>query len=230
MCNRLHQSEKVVDHLREQGVLVDVDRTWRLPPGELFPSSMKTPRNAIIVRRQRDGNRPLVAEIRAWGIPCQVNGARPGTTLTKLVTNVRNYRFRLWAPLIADPASRCLVPFTHFAEPHPAGGKGDDGLPRQAWFSQPGEPVGMFAGVMAQGPHGPAFAFLTTAANDQMRPIHEQAMPVIVARSDWSAWLDGSAQEARDLARPYAGPLTMQIETPPLSAPTAQLPLDARPR
>jgi putative SOS response-associated peptidase YedK len=213
ICNRLHQTDKVVEYMRARGVHVEPDIT--IPPPKLFPSSKKTPRLGWTIRREAEGNRPLIAEPMAWGVPCFVKGARPGTTLEKLATNARQYSYSVWKPLIADAAQRCLVPFTHFAEPHPEGGKGDDGLPKQAWFSLPDEPVGMFAGVWQGCERGRVFAFLTTAPNDQMRPIHPKAMPVILKPGDQETWLSGTGAEALSLARPYDGPMDMQVKTPP---------------
>ena len=215
MCNRLHQSEKVVDELRKMGVVVEPDYSDKPRPTKIFPSSKVTPRSALTVHRAIGGNRPLVAQLTPWGVPCFVPGKKPGTVLEKLATNARNYNYEVWRPLIADTAHRCLVPFSHFAEPHPEGGKGDDGLPKQAWFSMPGGAVGWFAGVWHEGDRGRTFAFLTTAANDQMRPIHPKAMPVILEPDQFDQWLEGDKAAALALAKPYAGILEMQIETPP---------------
>ncbi|MGH6846443.1 MAG: SOS response-associated peptidase family protein [Methylocella sp.] len=46
------------------------------------------------------------------------------------------------------------------------------------------------------------FAFLTTAANDIVRPIHAKAMPVLLtAAEEWETWLTGSIDEAIALQR-----------------------------
>lgn len=37
MFNRLHQSEKIIDELRRQGVMVDLDNSGR--PTRIFPST-----------------------------------------------------------------------------------------------------------------------------------------------------------------------------------------------
>ncbi|MEJ0092484.1 MAG: SOS response-associated peptidase family protein [Methylocella sp.] len=47
------------------------------------------------------------------------------------------------------------------------------------------------------------FSFLTTEANDVVRPIHAKAMPVMLTRpEEWDIWLDGSLDEAIALQRP----------------------------
>ena len=47
------------------------------------------------------------------------------------------------------------------------------------------------------------FAFLTCPANDEVRPIHPKAMPVLLTTpEEGDAWLDGSLDEALALQRP----------------------------
>lgn len=216
MCNRLHQSEKHVQlWLDLHGVAIDAD--WTDRPGQLFPTGKKTPRYGLVVRREAEGNRPLVAELMEWGFPTTVKGAK-GQPLAKYVTNARNLASPFWRSSLANPANRCLVPFTHFAEPHPEGGKGDDGLPKQAWFCLPDQPVGVFAGFWRQTERGPAFAFATCEPNAIVAPIHPKAMPAIIKPDEWGQWLDGTAEQAAALVRPYDGPMDVQITTPRLSA------------
>lgn len=221
MCNRFHQSEKAMQHLKEIGVAVDLDIT--IPPPKIFPTGMKTARHAMALRRSREGNRPLTASPLEWGIHLQVPGKRPGTVLNRFVTNVRNLDSRFWKSMLASPERRCLIPFSHFAEPHPEGGKGDDGQPKQVWFSLPEQPVGMFAGLWrpitipgASARTVDAFAFVTTDPNAFVRPWHPKAMPVILSPEQWDDWLEGEAEHARALVKPYAATLSLQVETPPV--------------
>ncbi|MCW1432107.1 SOS response-associated peptidase family protein [Novosphingobium sp. JCM 18896] len=120
-----------------------------------------------------------------WGFPHQVPGKRPGVMLDTFVTNARHLHYPLWRDTFADPVHRCLVPFTHFAEPHPERGKGDDGLPKQAWFCLPNQPVGVFAGLWTETPRGRAYAFATCQPNEIVAPIHPKAMPAILLPSEW---------------------------------------------
>jgi putative SOS response-associated peptidase YedK len=47
------------------------------------------------------------------------------------------------------------------------------------------------------------YSILTTAANEVVRPIHPQAMPVILAdEHSWDIWLTGSIEDALALQRP----------------------------
>ena len=47
-----------------------------------------------------------------------------------------------------------------------------------------------------------SFTIITTAANELLAPIHNR-MPVIIGDQDYDRWLDGSAEDARGLLRPY---------------------------
>lgn len=219
MCNRFHQSEKVVQYLLDQGVIVDVDITDR--PRQIFPTGKKTPRMGLVVKRQSEGNQPLIAAMHEWGFPTTIKGAK-GQPLQKYVTNARNLDSGFWRPSLKNPEQRCLVPFTHFAEPHPEGGKGDDGMPKQAWFSLPDQPVGMFAGLWRHTERGPAFAFATCEPNEIVGPIHPKAMPAILKPTEWQDWLSADADTAKALVRPYDGPMVMQVKTPVLPGERAQ--------
>lgn len=219
MCNRKHQTEKAVQLWFDlHGVAIDADWTDRPRPGQIFPTGKKTPRYGWVVRRQAEGNRPLVAEQMEWGFPTQIPSARdPSVKLTKYVTNARNLKSPFWRSSLANPTNRCLVPFTHFAEPHPDGGKGDDGMPKQAWFCLPDQPVGVFAGFWRPTERGRAYAFATCEPNAIVAPIHPKAMPAIIKPDEWDQWLDGTAEEAAALVRPYDGPMDVQITTPRVS-------------
>jgi putative SOS response-associated peptidase YedK len=43
------------------------------------------------------------------------------------------------------------------------------------------------------------FAFLTTEANDLVRPVHAAAMPVVLTEPDWDTWLEAPAETALEL-------------------------------
>ncbi|WP_411817013.1 SOS response-associated peptidase family protein [Hyphococcus sp. DH-69] len=48
------------------------------------------------------------------------------------------------------------------------------------------------------------YAFLTTEANDLVRPVHEKAMPVILTDpKECKAWLGGGVESLEQLQRPY---------------------------
>jgi putative SOS response-associated peptidase YedK len=49
------------------------------------------------------------------------------------------------------------------------------------------------------------FSFLTTEANDVVRPIHAKALPVLLTTPDeWDTWLSGTIEKVTALQRPLA--------------------------
>lgn len=151
------------------------------------------------VVRQEAGERVL--DLMPWGIIRTMPGKRPGSMLKKAVTNVRNLDSSFWRSTIAMPAQRCLVPFTSFAEPKL--GKDEEGRPANWWFNLPVCELAPFAGIWRFNEGAPRFAFLTCAPNPLVAPLHEKAMPVILAEEDYDAWLDGDATDACALAQPF---------------------------
>lgn len=185
------------------------------PAREIFPTGKKTACHGPVVRRSVAGNRPLEMVLLEWGFPTKVPSKRnPEVKLEQYVTNARNLSSSMWIPSLANPDRRCIVPFTYFAEPHPEGGVGDDGKPKQMWFSLPDQPIGFIAGLWRPTDRGEAFAFGTTQPNDFVAPWHPKAMPVILKPCDLHQWLDGTKAEAMALARPYDGEMARQVETP----------------
>lgn len=130
-------------------------------------------------------------------------------------TNVRNTSSKHWKRWLGVEY-RCVVPFTRFAEPDPARKAGGGRTPN-AWFARnASEPLAFFAGIwvpewesvrkVKEGlVKADLFAFLTTDANDVVRPIHPKAMPVVLRNEDevetWltAGWAEASALQTRIL-------------------------------
>jgi putative SOS response-associated peptidase YedK len=168
------------------------DKLGNQPPlPAIFPDQL-----APVVRLDRDGNRTL--DRLRWGFPPPPNlGTRP-------VTNVRNTASPYWLGWL-KPGFRCLVPATSFCEYTDAQPK----VPH--WFAlDDSRPLFAFAGIWRpwsgtrKGETGEhlLFAFLTTEANELVRPIHAKAMPVILTGEDFDLWLEGETGQALKLARP----------------------------
>jgi putative SOS response-associated peptidase YedK len=196
MCN-LYSITRSQEAIR-RAFRVMRDRTGNLPSlPAIFPDTM-----APIVRTARDGERELA--VMRWGFPPPPNlGTAP-------VTNVRNLKSPYWRGWL-KAEWRCLVPATSFCE-------WTDARPKIThWFAlDESRPLFAFAGIWRlwtgerkgeTGEHQ-LFAFLTTASNDVVRPIHAKAMPVLLTtEQEFDTWLDGSVNDAIALQRPLPNEL-----------------------
>ncbi len=122
---------------------------------------------------------------------------------------------------------RCLIPVDGFYEWQ----KREDGK-QPFLFRRKDHSVFALAGLWEQwkdkeGRELKTCTILTTAANATMRPIH-QRMPVVLPESDWKAWLDLPADQAKQLMkllRPcapdvlLAHPVTRQVNKPAFDQP-----------
>lgn len=110
-------------------------------------------------------------------------------------TNVRNTKSKHWARWL-EPANRCLVPMTSFAEPDQVSGSKEN-----TWFAlDEARPLAFFAGIwtgwtcvrkISEGMVTcDLFGFLTTDANADVGAFHEKAMPVILTEAaEWDEWM-----------------------------------------
>jgi len=128
MCNHYRNNPEAISTWREY---IGWDLYERLPEPELWPK-----RQALIARHEQ-GRKAL--DSMAWGIPLSVPGKRPGTTLTKHVTNVRNLSSPFWKAMLAAPLQRCLVPFSSFAEPKIGAGRNPPFLGNKKMIAELGE-------------------------------------------------------------------------------------------
>jgi len=158
---------------------------------EVFPKSF-----GPVIRTADDG--ALQWSKMRWGLPGppQFGGAP--------VTNIRNVKSAHWRPLLGL-AHRCIVPFTAFSEYEDASPKGKKVI---RWFAPPDRGMLFFAGIWQswEGDYGSKkepnpgthslFSFLTTDANDLVRPVHAKAMPVVLrTRDERDEWLNAPADQ-----------------------------------
>lgn len=158
---------------------------------EVFPKSFGP------ILRLNDAGDMEWAKMR-WGLPGppQFGGAP--------VTNIRNVKSPHWRPLLG-PAHRCLAPFTAFSEYEDASPKGKKVI---RWFAPPHRGLLYFAGIWREwtGDYGSKkeqnsgnhllFSFLTTEANELVRPVHAKAMPVVLrTESEQHEWLTADSAQ-----------------------------------
>lgn len=171
------------------------DRAGNLGEGAYYPNQM-----APIIRHSAEGLELVQA---LWGMPSPAFVLK--TVRDPGVTNVRNLASRHWR-LWLQPAHRCLVPVTSFAEPTKGGNQ---------WFgaADPDRPM-FFAGIETRAwclvrkvkdgeTEDDLFAFLTCPPNAEVGAVHPKAMPVILTEpGEWDLWMNAPIEAARQLQRP----------------------------
>jgi putative SOS response-associated peptidase YedK len=185
------------------------------PSLNVYPNTL-----APIVRVGDDGNREIVSA--TWGMPTPLAFVKGKAD--RGVTNIRNVGSPHWRRWLG-PTSRCVVPFTSFAEPDPAS-KVEGGRVPNAWFAQNADrPLMFFAGFwtpwkgMRKVRDGEQeyelYGFLTTTPNEIVKPIHEKAMPAILTTpEEVDLWLTGEWVDVKHLQRPLPANMLMLVEPP----------------
>ncbi|WP_022684111.1 SOS response-associated peptidase family protein [Sphingobium bisphenolivorans] len=187
MCNHYRNNPDQIPLWREYAGF-DVRQ-----PNEEFATDVYPKRMGMVVRKD-DGI--VRSDVMAWGVPCDVRGAS-GKMLEKRVTNVRKLSSNFWKSMLANPAQRCLVPFSTFAEPKIGHGR------EEWWFNVLDQPMAAFAGIWRQCKYGPAFAFLTCEPNELLEPLHPKAMPVILDPNQYEEWLSTDFVGACAMSKPF---------------------------
>ncbi|MBB4017411.1 putative SOS response-associated peptidase YedK [Chelatococcus caeni] len=213
MCNLYNvrsNREAILDLTRGM-----VDRSgWNEPSRDIYPGTL-----APVVRVGADGEREMV--MATWGMPSPpafIKNYDPG------VTNIRNTSSPHWRRWLG-PESRCVVPFSRFAEPNPAAKVEGQRTPN-AWFAHRDErPIMFFAGIWApwrgvkkvrDGERDfELYGFLTCPPNAVVAPIHPKAMPVILTDAEEvETWMTAPWEIARELQRPLPDDM-LAIVPPP---------------
>ncbi len=123
----------------------------------------------------------------------------------KGTTNVRNTNSKHWKRWLG-PENRVLVPFTSFSE-------FDGAAKENVWFAaDDNRPLLCFAGIWTNWSSVrkikegmvtiDVYGFLTTDANDIVKPIHPKAMPVVLTKPEENEqWMTAEPADAPVLVR-----------------------------
>ncbi|NOD48713.1 MULTISPECIES: SOS response-associated peptidase [unclassified Ruegeria] len=204
MCN-LYSNTIPADAMRQLfDVAVERDRLGNAEPlPAIFPKQ-----KAPVVRKAEDGERELVSL--SWGFRTTKKSKKTGAIIQPNAwNNARDDKVRingLWKGSFEH--RRCLVPASSFCE-----AKGRNPA-TYYWFALTGDedrPPFAFAGMWQEsryeGKEGTesveAYTVITTTANEIVKPIHPQRMPVILEPEDYEQWINGSADDAFELLKPF---------------------------
>ena len=161
-----------------------------------------------VVRLNSEGENELVSL--SWGFRTTKTSKKTGKTLQPSAwNNARDDKLLksgLWKNGFHE--RRCLIPATSFCE-----AKGRQPA-TYYWFGLTGEEerppfavAGLWTVSYFEGPDGkeecPSYTMITTTANEIVKPVHPDRMPIILAPDDYDQWMNGTTQEALELLRPY---------------------------
>lgn len=150
-----------------------------------------------LVVREEGGSR--IIDQMTWGFPVRLKGMKP-TSKPKPVNNARDDKLMspFWKRWFTDPANRCLIPFTAFAE-----AEGPKGKMTRTWISVADQPVAAWAGLWRPTDEwGDAYTGVMVDATKELWDIHDR-MPVILHPRDHDTWLNAPAEEAMALVTQY---------------------------
>lgn len=177
--------------------------------GNAQPQSAIWPKYvAPVVRLTDAGDREML--LMSWGFLTPKVSKKTGKPIAPAAWNNARAdkvaKYGLWKDSFMN--RRCLVPASSFRE-----AKGRDPA-TDYWFALKGDearPPFAFAGMWrAIQPGLPddksnllTHTIITTTANDIVKPVHPDRIPVILDPGDYDAWLNGSDDDALALLRPY---------------------------
>lgn len=201
MCNHYRLNARDIQ-LHKAWEKLSIPAAYSEMPPDIWPN-----RTGLVGRIEEGAQ---IWEGMVWGFPMTAPGKRPGTTVKRHVTNVRNLTSPFWKATLARPQQRCLVPFSRFAEPRGVRDP-ETNTPAEYWFSIKSEPVAAFAGIWREVDGQKVYGFLTCEPNALVAPLHPKAMPVILAPEDYDRWLMTDYADACDMAVPFPSQL-MTVE------------------
>lgn len=189
MCNRYMPGERN-----------RIEKLFGAEPARAFNAGPEIvhPRDpAPVVRLDAQGRR--VIESMGWGFPVVLKGKRGQPLKPRAVNNARFDKLgTFWRRWAANPAQRCLIPATRFAE-----AVGEPGRMTQTWLGVAGAPMFAWAGLWDDSDAwGRVFTGVMTDAALPLIDIHDRC-PVILPPEDWDAWLGAPLPDLARFDRPW---------------------------
>lgn len=161
----------------------------------------------------RDDGGTRVVEQMTWGFPRHSVNKRTGKPNRPSATNnARDDKlWTIWRQWFTNPAHRCLIPFTAFAE-----AEGEKGKMTKSWICVADQPVAAWAGLWRSSDEwGACYTGVMVDATEELGDIHDR-MPLILDPEDHACWLNGRAEDAMTLVRTYpADRLVVERSTDP---------------
>lgn len=164
-------------------------------PGDVYPGYQG------FVVRESAGER--IMQAMTWGFPRHSVSKRTGLpNKPNPVNNARDDKlmspFGMWREWFVQPANRCLIPFTSFAE-----AEGPDGRKTKTWISVADQPLAAWAGLWRPSDEwGDCYTGVMVDATAELWDIHDR-MPVILRPEQHDQWLHAPADEAMALLTQY---------------------------
>lgn len=148
----------------------------------------------------------------SWGFPLVLRGKQGQPLKPKPVNNTRTDKLDSSFWKSSFEKRRCLIPVSAWAE-----AEGPKGKKTRTWISRPDAELFAVAGIWNESDEwGAVYSMVMTDAGRAAAEVHTR-MPVLLARSDYSAWTLGSPQEARELCVPWEGELVLDRTGQPWS-------------
>lgn len=173
------------------------DLKGNLPPQEVYPGGQ-----GIVMKS--DGE----LKVMTWGFPLKQLSKKTGKPIKpKAVNNARTDKLMTpyWKGAFQNPAQRCLIPVSAFAE-----AAGEPGKKTRTWLSVKDEPIFACAGIWRRSDEwGDVYSMVMTDARDDLKDVHDR-MPVILKADDYEQWLTDEASSALSLCVPFGGEMRVQ--------------------
>lgn len=197
MCNLYRMETPTAPMARLFKAKADVGNAG---PGRVYPKGI-----GMIVREE-DGGR--IVNGMTWGFPLIQKSKVTGKPLKpKPVNNCRSEKLDspFWVGSARNPAQRCLIPVTAFAE-----AMGAYGSMTTTWLSLPDQPLFSCAGLWRDSEEwGRCYTMVMCDNRPDLSYVHDR-MPVILAPADQDIWLRAPLEEIKALCQPWVGDILVE--------------------